>query len=135
MTKTRTVATLTPKIAQKKQNKELEALRDRIVEAAQDKKAQNVTSLDLRKITDAVCDFFIVCDAQSGIQVKAIADNIVDHVRKKTGEAPRHTEGFNNLEWVLIDYVDVVVHVFKTETREYYQLEELWLDADRKEFE
>jgi ribosome-associated protein len=126
---------LTPKIAQKKQNKELEALRDRIVEAAQDKKAQNVTSLDLRKITDAVCDFFIVCDAQSGIQVKAIADHIVDQIRKETGESPLHTEGLNNLEWVLIDYVDVVVHVFKTEMRDYYQLEELWLDAERKDFE
>ena len=135
MTKTRTVATLTPKIIQKNQNKQLEALRNQIADAALDKKAENVTSLDLRKITDSVTDFFVVCDAKTGVQVKAIADNIIDKVKKETGEMPWHTEGFNNLEWVLIDYVDIVVHVFKTDLRDYYQLEELWDDAERKDFE
>lgn len=135
MTNTRTEANLSPKIAQKSKKKEIESLRDQIANAALDKKAQNVVSLDLRKLNDAVTDFFVVCNANTGVQVKAIADNIVDEVRKQTGESPWHKEGFDNLEWILLDYVDIVVHVFRTENREFYQLEELWLDADRKEFE
>lgn len=133
--KTRTEAILSPKIAEKNKKKQLETLRDQIVEAALDKKAENVTSLDLRKLPDAVTDFFVICDAQTGIQVKAIADNIIDRIKEETGQNPWHKEGFENLEWVLLDYVDVVVHVFRTETRDFYQLEELWLDADRKEHE
>ncbi len=133
--KTRTEAILTPKIAQKSKKKQLEALRDQIAEAALDKKAENVVSLDLRKLPDAACDFFVICSANTGVQVKAIADNIVDKIQKETGEYPWHKEGFDNLEWVLLDYVDIVVHVFRKENREYYQLEELWLDAERKEFE
>lgn len=135
MTKTRTEAILSPKIAQKNKKKHLEELRDRIADAALDKKAENVTSLDLRKLPDAVTDFFIICNATTGIQVKAIADNIVDKIKEDTGESPWHTEGFENLEWVLLDYVDIVVHVFRTENRQYYQLEELWLDAERKVFQ
>lgn len=131
---TRTEAILSTKLAQKNKKKEIEALRDLIAENALDKKAENVLSLDLRKLPDAVCDFFVICDAATSIQVKAIADNIVDKIKEQTGEAPHHKEGFNTLEWVVLDYIDIVVHIFKTENRKYYQLEELWLDAEEKEF-
>lgn len=110
-------------------------LRDAIVEAILDKKGENVVSLDLTKINDAVTDHFVICDATTTVQVKAIAENIADEVKKRTGERPWHKEGYENLDWVLLDYVDVVVHIFRTEIREFYQLEELWADADRKEYE
>ena len=110
-------------------------LRDAVIEAILDRKGENVVSLDLTKINDAVTDHFVICDATTTVQVKAIAQNIVDHVKEHTGERPWHKEGYENLDWVLLDYVDVVVHIFRTEIREFYQLEELWADADRKEYE
>ena len=82
-----------------------------------DKKGEGVISLDLRKINETVTDYFIICDATTNIQVKTIADFIYENVKKKTGQVPWHKEGFENLEWVLLDYVDIVVHVFRTQTR------------------
>ncbi|HMT75408.1 MAG TPA: ribosome silencing factor [Chitinophagaceae bacterium] len=100
-----------------------------IIAAIQEKKGKNIISLDLRKINEAVADFFIVCEAGSQPQIRAIADNIDDKVRDKCGEKPFHHEGYNNLQWVLIDYVNVVVHVMLPENRKFYQLEEMWSDA------
>jgi ribosome-associated protein len=100
-----------------------------IIQSIQEKKGENIISIDLRNIPDAVSDFFIICDATSTTQVKAIAD----HVEKKTtevlGENPWHSEGYANLQWVLLDYVDTVVHIFHKPQRDFYQLEELWSDA------
>lgn len=127
---------LSTKLGEKDLNSSSSAeLRDAIVEAILDKKGENVVSLDLTKINDAVTDHFVICDATTTVQVKAIAENIADEVKKRTGERPWHKEGYENLDWVLLDYVDVVVHIFRTEIREFYQLEELWADADRKEYE
>lgn len=100
-----------------------------IIAAIQEKKGKNIISLDLRKINEAVADFFIVCEAGSQPQIRAIADNIDDKVREKCGEKPFHNEGYNNLQWVLIDYINVVVHVMLPENRKFYQLEEMWSDA------
>ncbi len=104
-----------------------------IIAAIQEKKGGNIISLDLRKINEAVADFFIVCEANSSTQIKAIADNVEDRVREKCSENPYHHEGFQQLQWVLIDYVNVVVHVMLTETRKFYQLEEMWSDAASEE--
>jgi ribosome-associated protein len=104
-----------------------------IIAAIQEKKGENIISLDLRKINEAVSDFFIVCEASSSTQVKAIADNIEDCVKEKCTENPYHHEGFQQLQWVLIDYVNVVVHVMQKETRKFYQLEEMWSDAAANE--
>ena len=100
-----------------------------IIAAIQEKKGENIISLDLRKINEAVADFFIVCEASNQPQVRAIADNVVDQVREKCEENPYHHEGYQQLQWVLIDYVNVVVHVMQSETRKFYQLEEMWSDA------
>jgi ribosome-associated protein len=102
-----------------------------IIESIQDKKGEEIVSLDLREIQDGVCDFFIICHASVGIQIKTIAEHIVEQVKEKTGRLPYHQEGLANLEWVLIDYVDIVVHVFLKQKREFYQLEELWADATK----
>lgn len=100
-----------------------------ITKAILDKKGEHVVSLDLRKIPEAVADFFIICEASSTTQVKAIADNVEVEVKNECGETPFHHEGHNALQWVLVDYVNVVVHVFQSETRKFYQLEEMWSDA------
>ena len=100
-----------------------------IIKAIQDKKGENIVSLDLRKIPEAVSDYFIVCEATSTTQVKAIADHVEETVKKQTGELPYRHEGYHALQWVLIDYVNIVVHVMQSETRKFYKLEEMWSDA------
>src|SRR5215204_1915050 len=101
-----------------------------IISAIQQKKGENIVSLDLRKIPEAVADFFIVCEASSNTQVKAISDFVESHVRQVSNESPYHHEGHQGLHWVLIDYVNIVVHVMQPETRKFYKLEEMWSDAD-----
>lgn len=101
-----------------------------IITAIQDKKGENIVSLDLRKINEAVADFFIVCEAGNQPQIKAIAENVERVVKEECGESPYHHEGYNNLQWVLIDYVNVVVHVMQADTRKFYKLEEMWGDAE-----
>lgn len=104
-----------------------------IISAIQDKKGENIVSLDLRKIHEAVADFFIICEASNQPQVKAIAENIEQAVKERCGENPYHHEGFQALQWVLIDYVNVVVHVMQPDTRKFYRLEEMWSDASVEE--
>ena len=100
-----------------------------IIAAIQEKKGENIISLDLRKINEAVADFFIICEAGSAPQLRAIAGNVEDRVKEKCDENLYHHEGLQQLQWVLIDYVNVVVHVMLPETRKFYSLEELWSDA------
>ncbi len=100
-----------------------------IIKAILDKKGENIISLDLRKIPEASADFFIVCQASSTTQVRAICDNIEEEVKDKCGEAPYKHEGRTALQWVLIDYVNVVVHVMHPEARNFYKLEDMWSDA------
>jgi ribosome-associated protein len=101
-----------------------------IIAAIQEKKGEKIISLDLRKINEAVADFFIVCEAGSQPQIRAIADNIEDRVKEKCDEQPYHHEGFQKLQWVLIDYVNVVVHIMLPENRRFYKLEEMWSDGN-----
>ncbi len=100
-----------------------------IIAAIREKKGENLISLDLRKIKEAVADFFIICEAGNQPQIRAIAENVERQVKEKCGESPYHHEGYTNLQWVLIDYVNVVVHVMLTENRKFYKLEEMWSDA------
>jgi ribosome-associated protein len=100
-----------------------------ILAAIQEKKGQHIVSLDLRKINEAVADFFIICEAGSQPQIRAIAENVEAKVKEKCSENPYRHEGYQNLQWVLIDYVNVVVHVMLPETRKFYRLEEMWNDA------
>jgi len=100
-----------------------------IVKSILEKKGKEVILLDLEGLSDAVCDRFIICEGGSTTQVKAIADFIAFNTKKELGEMPLHSEGFGNQEWILIDYFDVVVHIFLKEKREFYKLEELWSDA------
>jgi ribosome-associated protein len=104
-----------------------------IIRAIQEKKGENVISLDLRKIHEAVADFFIICEANNQPQIRAIADFIEEQVKKTCGERPYHHEGKKTLQWVLIDYVNIVVHIMIPESRKFYKLEEMWSDAALEE--
>jgi ribosome-associated protein len=100
-----------------------------IIKAIEDKKGEDIVSLDLRKIPEAVTDFFIVCSANSAPQVRAISDNIENLVLEICGELPFKQEGKQGLQWVLVDYVNVVVHIMQPATRKFYRLEEMWSDG------
>lgn len=104
-----------------------------IIKAIQDKKGEEIVSLDLRKIPEAVADFFIVCEANNQPQVRAIADNIIDEVKSKCDDSPFHHEGKQTLQWVLIDYVNIVIHIMLPDSRKFYKLEEMWSDAALQE--
>ena len=100
-----------------------------IINAIQEKKGENVISLDLRKIPEAVADFFIICEANNPSLLKAIADEVEHEVKERCGESAYKHEGRQAQQWILIDYVNVVVHVMLPEPRKFYQLEEMWSDA------
>ena len=102
-----------------------------IIDAIQEKKGERIISLDLKKIDEAVSDFFVLCEARSNIQIKAIADNIVKTIEEECNEKPYHVE--HGESWTLVDYVNIVVHVFQHEQRVFYNLESLWEDAPRME--
>jgi ribosome-associated protein len=104
-----------------------------IIQAILDKKGEQIVSLDLRKIPEAVSDFFIICQASNNNQLRAIADNIEEEVKNQCGETPFKHEGRQAEQWILIDYVNVVVHIMLPEPRKFYQLEELWSDAPSME--
>lgn len=104
-----------------------------IIKAIQEKKGENIISLDLRKIPEAVSDYFVICEAASTTQVRAIADFIEEAIKKELGENPYKHEGYTALHWVLIDYVNIVVHIMLKDTRKFYKLEEMWSDATLQE--
>ena len=104
------------------------------IKGIQEKKGQNILCLDLSKIENAVTKYFIICDAQSNTQVEAIADSVEQYVKKDLGQRAYKSEGWENALWILIDYIDVVVHVFEQETRHFYNLESLWADAEEVKF-
>ncbi len=106
-----------------------------IAEGMLKKKALGVMTLDLSKLNNAVCNYFVICHGTSRTQVEAIADSIQEEVVRSDGGKPWHKEGFENAEWILLDYVDVVAHIFNEDTRSFYNLENLWADADIRVFE
>jgi ribosome-associated protein len=112
----------------------LAQLTETIVEAMQDKKARDIVSLDLRNLDNRVVDKFIICSGDTDRQVDAIAQAVEEYVRKELKEKPWHREGYENKEWILLDYVNVVVHIFVQEKREFYAIEELWGDAEVERF-
>ncbi|MGR7812256.1 ribosome silencing factor [Lacinutrix undariae] len=100
-----------------------------ILAGIEDVKGKEITILDLREIENTVCDYFIVCEGSSNTQVNAIVNSIQKKVSKQLKDNPWHVEGTDNAEWVLMDYVNVVVHVFQNHIRDYYDIESLWGDA------
>ncbi len=110
---------------------ESKILCDAIVEGMQENKAQDIVVLDLREIESAVCDFFVICSGESSTQVDGISSTVMRHTRTELSEKPWSVEGKTSSEWILMDYVSVVAHVFYKETRAFFDLEDLWADAIR----
>ena len=100
-----------------------------IIQGIEEVKGENITILDLRELENTVCEYFIICDGTSNTQVNAISGSVQKIVGKNAQEKPWHVEGDNLSEWILVDYVHVVVHIFQKQVREFYALEELWGDA------
>ena len=107
---------------------------DTIASAMLEKKGKNVCSLDLKKIGTAITDWFVICNADSTTQVAAIADNIEERMIEKCSPKVARAQGKENRFWVILDYLNVVVHIFQTEYRNFYRLEDLWADAARKDY-
>jgi len=112
-----------------KKNSNADLLITTILNGIEDVKGHNINILDLREIENTVCDYFIICEGTSNTQVNAIVNSVQKKVSKETKDKPWHIEGSENAEWILMDYVDVVVHVFQKHIREYYDIESLWGDA------
>lgn len=116
-------------------NNSAEILAEIAVKGMQEKKGIDIVRLDLRKLKGAFADMMVICHGNSDRQVEAIADGVEDEIRLATGEKPLHREGGDKAEWVLLDYVNVVVHVFLEEKRRFYGIEDLWGDAELKKYE
>ena len=112
-----------------------EALAEIAAFGMQEKKGLDIVTLDLRKSKASFADFFVICHANSDRQVEALADSVEDEIRKALNEKPLHREGAERAEWVLLDYVNVVIHIFQSEKRAFYGIEELWGDAVVKKFD
>ena len=101
----------------------------KIVDGISDVKGQNIEMIDLRKIENRICDFYIICSGSSNTHVSAILESVKKKISKSLKEKPSHTEGEENAEWILLDYINVVVHIFQEKVREFYKIEELWGDC------
>ncbi len=110
-------------------------LLEQVIASMQDKKAKDIVSIDLSKIENSITNYFVICNGTSTTQVDSIYDNIIDNVNENLNIKPFHKEGYENSEWILIDYFDIVVHIFIGDTRKFYKLEELWADGVLKEYE
>lgn len=107
-------------------------LADAVVAGMQEKKAHSIVVMDIRSTGSSIADFFVICHGDSTTQVDAIARSVEEEVAKRTGEKPSYTEGYTNSEWILLDYINVVVHIFQKEKREFYGIERFWADAETR---
>ena len=114
---------------------ELKNLKAAIIEAIEDKKGENIVTIEIGKIDNAITEYFIICNAQSNTQVNAISYGIEKDVRNKLKERPWHSEGRDNAQWIVMDYSSIIVHIFQTPYRDFYKLEELWADAPIEKIE
>ncbi len=105
-----------------------------MADAILDKKGQNVVSLDLRPVGSSIADYFVICSADSTTNVAAIADNLLKETREQLGLRPLRTQGMENNFWIIMDFGNIVVHIFQNQYRDFYRLEDLWADAPRKEY-
>ena len=122
-------------MTKKKKKADSEKLSKAIVSGMKEKKASDIVVMDMREIKNAVADFFIICSGASDKQLDAIAGSVDDEVYKKMKENPRHMEGRSNKEWVILDYITVVAHIFRKDKRAFYSIERLWGDAIITEIE
>lgn len=117
------------------EGQELESILNTIFESLQDKKGEEITDLDITKLNTTICNHFVICHAESSTRVKALAESVEDKMLEEHRMKPFHKEGLENAQWVLLDYADVIVHIFQKEYRHFYKLEDLWADGIIKQIE
>ena len=122
-------------VKRKKKTDTSDFLMEIIIKGMQEKKGKNIVSLNMKNIEHAVSDYFIICHGTSNTQVQAIAESVENEILATIGLKPWHREGVQNAEWILLDYVDVVVHIFQENFRNFYLIERLWADAEVKQIE
>lgn len=118
-----------------KESESSDSLVDAIIEGVRRKKGEGIIDMDLENLNNTQCNHFIICHGNSNTQVEAIAQSVEDTVEELTGDNVWHTDGYRNAQWILLDYSDVMVHVFQKDTRSLYDLESLWADAQIKKYE
>ncbi len=121
-------------IAVRPRRKAIQQLNDLIVDSIQDIKGKSIVSIDLREIEDSPADFFIICEGESHVQVRAIAENVRRRLRSEANERSKPIEGLQVAHWVCLDYFDTVVHIFSRDARSFYDLESLWSDAPSTDY-
>jgi ribosome-associated protein len=109
---------------------ENEQIVDKIVEGIQERKGKSIVVVNLNKLQESPCCYFVICEGDSSVHVNSIANSIKDHVREQIKVKPYATDGFENCEWIAMDYGQIIVHVFQRQVREYYDIEHLWANAD-----
>lgn len=122
-------------MSKRKKDEDAEQLCELVIKGMQEKKAHHIVKMDMRNLKSPSADFFIVCHADNDRQVEAIAGSVEEEVHKVAKEWPWHREGLENCEWVLLDYINVVVHIFLKDKRDFYGIEELWGDAEQSFYE
>ncbi len=122
-------------MAKKKIQEEIDPVVQSVIEGIQELKGKSIVTIDLRNVKNTICDFFIICEGDSNTHVASIADSVERFVYLKNSEKPRHVEGRENAHWVLIDFFNVVVHVFQKEYRDFYKLEDLWSDGKMEQIQ
>ncbi len=120
-------------MTERQKNMTSQNLLNAVVESIQEKKGENISILDLTSLENTITNYFVICDGTSNTHVDAIADSVEELVKKNVSEKPFHVEGRQNAEWILLDYSDVIVHIFQKPIRDFYNLEELWADAKRQD--
>ena len=111
------------------EEQDLEQILQTIFDALQDRKGEEITDLDITKLNTTICHHFVICHAESSTRVKALAESVQEKMIEKHNLKPFHKEGFDNAQWILLDYADVIVHIFQQEYRQFYKLEDLWADG------
>lgn len=119
----------------KNTKEETQELLASIIRGIQNKRGNEIVSLNLEELQNSLCNYFVICDAESGRQVEAIAESVLDTVEQETRQKVWRKSGFENAQWVLLDYFDIVVHIFRREYRQHYKIEELWADARTQHIE
>jgi ribosome-associated protein len=122
-------------VKRKKVVTDTESIKDLIIKGIREKKGIDPVMLDLRQLKNSVCDYFIICHGNSTTQVSALSDSVEMEVKKASGVYPSFREGHANAEWIILDYFDIVVHIFLESSRKFFQLESLWADAEIQQIE
>ncbi|MBN2662910.1 MAG: ribosome silencing factor [Bacteroidales bacterium] len=112
----------------------IENMLEKVIESIKEKKGENITSLKFSIEQSSICDYFVICEASNIKQVQAISDFIQRQIRDEFKIRPTHVEGYDTANWILLDYFDIVIHIFSSEAREFYSLEKLWADAEFKNY-